>query len=126
MRIEATESETQTAIMHLLAAEQIFALRINTSSQVLTDANGRKRVLKSHSGGAGVADILATPRYLRIPGEGVYIDGPPCLLWIEVKSPRGKQSPEQMLFQKQAEEFGHYYLLARSATDVMQWLKEHR
>lgn len=126
MRIEPTERETQAAIMHLLAAENIFALRINTSSQVLTDAYGKRRFLRSHSGGAGVADILATPRYLRIPGQGVYIDGPPSVLWIECKSPRGKQSADQMSFQRYVQGIGHYYLLARSVDQVLEWLKEHR
>lgn len=121
MRIEPTELETQTAIMHLLAAEKIFALRINTSSQVLTDANGRKRVLKSHSGGAGVADILVLLE--RVCGGMRMGFG---VIWLEIKSAKGKQSPEQMAFQRRMEELGHRYLVARSVEDVLAFLKEHQ
>jgi hypothetical protein len=102
---KATEREIQGAILHLLAAEHIFAIRLNTFAT--TD---RGRVLRSHSGGAGVADILAFPREL-MP------------LWIEVKSATGKQSPEQKNFQLHVEEYGHTYLLARAPEDVIVWLR---
>ena len=108
--------------MHLLAIEKIFALRINTSSQVLTDDKGHRRFLRSHSGGAGVADIVAfvptKQRDLVRPGWEV--------LWIEVKSPTGKQSAEQRSFQTKVESEGHGYLVARSLEDVIKWLREHR
>lgn len=125
------ESEIQRVILHLLAAEHVFALRINTSSQVLTDGNGRRRFLKSHSGGAGVADIVAFPRFLeKLTNNSGSITRCVSLLvtptWIEVKSATGKQTPEQKSFQEKVESEGHAYLLARSVDDVINWLREKR
>jgi hypothetical protein len=37
---------------------------------------------------------------------------------IEVKTPKGRQSPDQILFQKRLEAIGGRYILARSVTDV--------
>lgn len=130
MRIEPTEAETLRAVMHLLAAEQIFALRINTSSQVIKDGEGHQRFLRSHSGGKGVADIFSTPR-IDVPSDcskchAPLISDELSVLWIEVKSPKGRQSPEQVSFQKQVEEKGHHYLIAKSISDVVSWLEAHR
>jgi hypothetical protein len=109
---KASEREIQTSILHLLAAERIFAIRLNTMA--LTD---RGRVIRSHSGGAGVADIIAFPFCFK---------GTPSILWIEVKSETGKQSPEQKNFQQHVEEQQHFYLLARSPEDIMNWLRTHK
>ena len=105
------ESAVQKGIMDLLAAERTYALRINTGAGW---ANGKP--IQHHSGGAGVADILAFPRF----GDVVHV------LWIEVKGPAGKQTLEQRSFQEHVEELGMNYLLARSSDDVLEWLREHK
>ena len=46
----------------------------------------------------------------------------PLIVWIEVKSPTGKQSPEQKQFQQEVESVGCKYILARSLDDVMKVL----
>jgi hypothetical protein len=56
---------------------------------------------------AGVADIIA-----------VLDGGKAC--FIEVKTPRGRQSPDQILFQRRIERLGGVYILARSVEDVQQ------
>src|SRR5271165_2992366 len=109
---KATERDIQCAIMHLLAAEHIFAIRLNTLALV-----DRGRIVRSHSGGAGVADIIAFPFCFKQT---------PSILWIEVKSATGKQSPEQKNFQLHVEEQMHNYLLARSPDEVLAWLRAHR
>ena len=98
----------QRACLDLLAAERIFALRLNTG--VFRNAKGRP--IFTHSGGAGVADILAFPH-----GR---------IVWLEVKSATGRQSPEQASFQRQVESHGHSYLLVRSPDDLLRWLRENR
>jgi hypothetical protein len=56
---------------------------------------------------AGVSDIL-----------GVMPDGTGRMLAVEVKTPKGRQSPDQILFQKRLERLGGVYILARSVADV--------
>jgi len=68
----------------------------------------------------GVARI--GPRVVRfgIPGQadltGILPDG--RRLEIEVKSPTGRQSPDQQAFQRIIERFNGLYILARSVEDV--------
>ena len=40
------------------------------------------------------------------------------LVGIEVKTPKGKQSPDQILFQKRLELSGGKYVLAKSVADI--------
>ena len=55
----------------------------------------------------GVADIL-----------GVLKDGSGRMLAIEVKTPKGRQSADQKLFEKRLTMLGGVYILARSVEDV--------
>lgn len=45
-------------------------------------------------------------------------------LWIELKSARGRQSPDQVEFQKRVEAIGHHYRVAYSLDGVMMALLE--
>ena len=114
MNLQPSEAETQKAVLELLAAHNIFAGRLNTGSGF---AGGRP--IQHHSFGKGCADILAFPI--------MYSDFEPrsqiTPTWIEVKSPKGKQSSEQVSFQKHIESLGHTYLLVRSIDDVLKWIK---
>jgi hypothetical protein len=47
------------------------------------------------------------------------------ILWIEVKSADGRQSPDQVAVQKRLGELGHVYLLVRSLQDVLDWIRAH-
>src|SRR5208337_3346918 len=74
-----------------------------------TDALGRKR-------NKGKADFLARPRVRMFPmGNGVtqIIPYTPFPLWIECKSLKGKQTPDQAAFQQWVEANGDGYLLLR-------------
>jgi hypothetical protein len=112
MRLKATESETQKAILDLLAVSGIFGFRLNTAA-VKTGG----RFFYCHTLGRGAADILAFPSV----GSGHY-----RILWIETKSSVGRQQPEQVSFQEDVERRGHSYLLARSVDDVIQWMTENQ
>ena len=115
MRIQPTEAETQKAILELLAAHNIFAGRLNTGAGF---AGGRP--VQHHSFGKGCADILAFREFVTGWKHGMTHIIP---TWLEVKSPTGKQSPEQQSFQRHVESLGHTYLLVRSIDDVLKWLK---
>jgi hypothetical protein len=131
-----SEAQIQRAILDLLTAEGVFAMRLNTSMQVLRDASGKGRVVRSHSGGKGVADILAFPSIqvctvcmtnkCKQPAAGATATVG-AVLWIEVKRPGGKQSADQVSFaQRVRDEKFHFYLLATSTDDVLGWMRQHR
>jgi len=72
----------------------------------------------------GVARIGTRVIRFGIPGQadltGILPDG--RRLEIEVKSPTGRQTPEQVAFQNMIEKFHGIYILARSTDDVRQQL----
>lgn len=123
MRTIATEAEVLRAVLDLLAYESVWAMRINTAAQILTDNKGNRRFLQSHSAGRGVADILALVEAADCDECG---GGGFTVLWIETKSAIGRQSPEQRTFQEDVERRGHRYVIARSIDDVIRTLKEIR
>ena len=58
--------------------------------------------------------------YPGLPDKFAIKDG--IVIWIEVKSSTGKQSPGQKKFQSDIEEAGGNYLLARSVEDVDRYI----
>jgi hypothetical protein len=111
------ESQIVCQILDYLAAERIFAFRLNTSA-FKGEHKGKSWFTRSHSLGPGAADIVAT-----IPQE--YCGNRKELdlrfqivTWIECKTSTGKQSPQQRNFQEHVESLGHRYILARSVDNV--------
>jgi hypothetical protein len=115
VRNATPESCVLHACLDLLAIEQIWHVRLNTGSFALED-KGKRRFFRA--GVKGMADILATPLVQRIAVV-------PVVLWIEVKSDTGRQRPDQRSFQQAVEQAGHFYLLARSSDDIVNWLSNH-
>ena len=87
-------------ILDYLAVKHVFAFQLSTGT--FYDSGRRFR---SHSLGPGAADICC-----------LFLDRPP--VWIETKSPRGRQRDSQRIFQKWVESVGHIYVLARSIDDL--------
>ncbi len=57
-------------------------------------------------------------------GRGLRNELPyPHTLWIELKSPKGKQSPEQLIFAGRVTSLTHQYYVCRSLNDVINALK---
>ncbi len=106
------ESQIVRQILDYLAAERIFAFRLNTSATQIGT-----RFFRAHSLGPGTADIFSIRR-----SSGGYFHP----LWIEVKTAKGKQSREQELFQKYVESNGHTYILARDVEQVKGVLESAR
>ncbi len=115
-----TEAQTQRAILEYLAARRIWHTRQNSGA--IRDITGRP----VRFGRAGMADILAFPKLpkkdLTKAGKGqtYYI---PSTVWLEVKSPVGKQSPAQKEFQAEVEAEGHVYLVVRSIDQVVEFFE---
>ena len=87
------ESDIQTAIRDHLRMTGWFVVKIHQS-------------LGSYK---GIADLYAIKG-----GRSV---------WIEVKTPRGRQSKHQVRFQCDVEAHGGEYLLARDVDDVIKYLR---
>lgn len=114
-----TESNTQRAVLDLLAAKRIRHWRMN-SGAMLAEHNGKKRFLRF--GEPGMADIMAVTsfRVRHMVNESTYWADIPRIVWLEIKSPTGKQSAAQKEFQRNAEANGETYLLVRDINQVVE------
>ena len=102
------EGAIQLKIMHYLRDEGILFWRHepNTYNHALGRHIANPYAMK------GVADIL-----------GVMPDGTGRMLAIEVKTPRGRQSADQKLFERRLKALNGVYILARSVDNVKEALK---
>ena len=104
MRIRERESELQAAVCvylrHALPKEAFFFAAVNEGKR--SPATGAR--LKKQGLLPGVADLV-------IVHEGM-------ALFIELKTKRGRQSPEQIEFAKRCIECGSPYYLARTLAEV--------
>jgi hypothetical protein len=125
-----SEAAISRSIMDYLAAEHIFALRMNSGTRI-GSYKGKNWAIKMHE--PGTADILAFKSeevsLMRIggpPGDHFCYNEDAILvrpLWLEVKAADGKQSDLQKSFQAQVEAEGHRYAVVRSIEDVREVLK---
>lgn len=104
-QVKSPEGCIQASIADYLAAKHVLAYRMNTGAVKL-----ETRLVRF--GVKGMADILAFPTRCSVPS----------VLWIEVKSATGKQSPEQKSFEAQVRKAGHAYVVARSIDDLEGYL----
>ena len=87
-----SESQIQRAILDLLAAKHVFALRMQVGA-ISAEHKGKKRFVRF--GEPGQADIIAFPNCFKEDGCLVHT----AVFWIEVKAEKGKQSELQKSFQ---------------------------
>jgi hypothetical protein len=87
----------------------LFAVPNGGSRNKLEAANLKRQGVKS-----GVADVI-----LLMPGSGY------ASLLIEFKTKTGRQSPEQLEFQRQAEKAGNKYVVVRSVVDAIMAISEY-
>ena len=75
----------------------------------------------------GTADRTAYVPYRvkhEVTGLWVTLPGAFRILHIETKAPRGKQSPEQVVWQSLVESYGEHYIVAKSYEPIEAWLRE--
>lgn len=96
------EKDVQKAILDYLGYKKIFHYR-NNSGAFKTERGGFYRF-----GATGSPDIVCCVR-------GRYVG-------IECKAPKGRQSPNQKIFQENLEKAGGLYILAKSIEDVEEGL----
>src|SRR4051812_48156464 len=101
-RTEATESEIQSAILDYLSARGHLAIRLN--NQPIYDPKRKLfRALPKHTP-AGLADIVVVDN-----GYAIF---------LEVKRPRGKQSDDQIHFQRRVFRADGQYHVVHSIDEV--------
>jgi len=98
------EKDVLRVILHYLTIRKVWHKRINSGGAVLNGHGGRGQFVRF--GAPGMPDILARG------SNG-------AVVWIECKSPTGKQTEDQRKWQEDMERFGDIYILARKAEDVM-------
>ncbi len=102
------ESEIQTAICKYLASKHKFFWRNNTTpiwDKKLRNGFGAYRGMGTYAM-KGVSDIIVISDF----GDAIF---------IEVKTPRGKLSADQVLFKKRCERHNAQYYAVSSVEEVM-------
>ena len=111
--MKETEKHIQRAILEWGQYKRILMHRINV---IGTPLHKDGLTVYRPSRNKGMADIHAT----------VILTGIPISVWLEVKTKRGKLSPNQLLFKDSVEAFGGFYYVVRSIEDVESALAEVR
>ena len=115
----ATETDIKAEIQNALDKLGIPRWRMQAGGY-----RGRTRGLPK-----GTPDILAAPSirmsFTSIDPWRPRTDEVPLFLWIEVKKPGEKPTKEQLDFAAKMTAQGHKWIVARSAEDVIGWLKEN-
>ncbi|MFA5911829.1 MAG: VRR-NUC domain-containing protein [Vicinamibacterales bacterium] len=111
------EGAVLAAILEYLAIRQVFAWRVNTGAVKLADKTGKTRFVRF--GFPGCSDIIGV-----IGSEIPAWEGRP--LAIEVKSPTGKATEEQLIFLAEIAKRGGLAFIARSVEDVERELTKPR
>lgn len=104
---DTPEGKIQKKILDHLIKKGVLCWRNNNAPTWDQKLNSGYGGYRTNNVMAGVADIL-----------GIMPDGSGRFLAIEVKTPRGQQSAQQLLFQKRVERAGGVYVLARQISDV--------
>jgi hypothetical protein len=107
------EAGPKAEIIKLLKDRGIRFFRLNSGSIHIRQGN------HVNLNAVGTPDILCLFHY----GGKEWVSESAGILWLEVKrAEKGKQSKEQIEFQKQAEALGEAYLICRSAEELAKWL----
>ena len=109
--MKETEAQIQKAIMQWGQYKKVLMHRINV---IGTPLHKDGLTVYRPSTNKGMADIHAT----------VLVEGIPVSVWLEVKTKKGKLSPNQKAFQESIEVAGGYYYVVRSIDDVDEVIEE--
>jgi hypothetical protein len=106
MQTKVSESQIQSTLIDYLQRKKHLVIRLN-NIPVSQMVSGQRVFRKMPKGSInGMADLLV----ITDGGFGV---------WLEVKAPKGKQSPDQKEFQRRVEEKGGEYYLVRRLEDII-------
>lgn len=98
------EQKIQDAILGAIKLRGLFAFPIRNHGLLNAKTGAYNRVERHHV--AGVPDLA------------VLMDGG-RILWVEVKTEKGRQSAEQIAVESRLQSLGHRYIVARNVDDVL-------
>ena len=101
---QGPEARARVAVKRLLA--QVTSFLVVDTEQGFRPGRGGTRVTP------GLSDLI-------LVGHG-------RIVFVEMKSQKGRQTPEQRAFQEAVERSGGTYLLWRSDVDAWMWLEDER
>lgn len=109
-----TEALIQVAICKYLQAQRIYFLSVPNEAA----GNNKIRSMQMVSMGlrSGVSDLIV---FLPLQTK------PDKIIFVEVKAPKGRQSPNQKKFEKKMNEFGYNYFLVYSVGDMKKIVENH-
>jgi hypothetical protein len=111
------EADVLRACLDYLRLRKICAFRVNTTGVY----DPARKAFRSFRGLKGVADILGVlPRTLDVGGRRVTVG---VFLSVEVKSARGRLTPEQAAFADAVRKAGGISLCVRSLKDLVDALE---
>jgi hypothetical protein len=100
------ESILQANIVAALSLHRIYCFAVSNELLGATKGAARKMaIFKAMGLRSGVSDLVVI-----LPGR---------VLFLEVKTPTGRQSPAQKTFQQIVESLGHSYVLVRSVEEAL-------
>jgi hypothetical protein len=100
-----TESQLQASIFSALCKAGYYAFMVPNDAAGKTSIQKAMR-LKAMGLRPGVSDLVVmAPRGITV--------------FLEVKTPKGKQSPAQILFQQKVESLGHQYHIVRCPEEAL-------
>jgi hypothetical protein len=114
-----TEADILRTILDGLLAMQIWHVRMNTATTILS-YKGKRRAIRQ--GRRGMADILALPNKCILTWEVAERVFTP--LWIECKRLGEKQSEDQIAFEAEVEAQGHRYAVIHSWEELQKVLAQ--
>ena len=105
------EQRIQTAIVQYLRLNRYMAFSVPNGINIPT--KGSREIYRRMGLLSGVSDLC-----VMLP------DGK--TLWVEVKTPKGRQSEEQKAFEAAALRLGHKYVVWRSIDDAIRFVEERK
>ena len=115
------ETTIQNAILSFLKVRHILHNRINNGQFTISETgpdkfgrNRRKNRAVRCNTLNGIADIEVFARIVDSDGNSIL----PVIIYLEVKTPTGRQSKHQKLFQSRIEDANGFYFVVRSVEDV--------
>ncbi len=82
-------------------------------SLIMSIPNNREHGMKEVGMMSGASDLLVMYSKDGLDFEGMMI------YWVEVKTPKGRQSPKQKVFQEHVEQMGMEYVIVRSREEFI-------
>jgi len=124
-----SEADLKRAVVGYLTSMKsmgkILSYRMNSGKFVAENKNGSKRMIEGCEKGTADFQVLAHGR--QVVANGVEYEMVPIaslrVIWMELKSATGKQSPAQKVFQKEVVSFGCEYYIVRDIEDIEELLK---